>query len=361
MRIISLFSHLLWWAAITNVNASAIPRRSPGVVVKAGEPVVIDPNGVYIRGSLTSDGGLIAGYTAHENNQAILRLVRSTNGGSSWQFVSEVYRGDVGTHDIDNPMVLQIPSGRILYAYRNHDRSDGAYTYYRISISYSDDGGKTFNYLSQVEQRSPIPNTPSGLWEPFLRLAADGSLQCYYSSENSSSDQDGFMKHSSDGGKTWSSPIRVSGGDRVSRDGMIGVATTGSSKDLIAVFENTETGSFTVDYVLSHDDGYTWGQRGRLYTPRNGGMAGAPQVYNVGGTLVASFMTNEDVPGLNDLDGGQMKVITSTDGGNTWSGSVVTGETGSHWPGLLTRDATHFLALYSRSGLGAVSQLYQLQ
>ncbi|KAI1263730.1 glycoside hydrolase family 93 protein [Xylariaceae sp. FL1019] len=360
MQIRNSLTYLLWLAATTNVLASAIPRSS-GVVAKAGNPVVIDSHGAYIRGSLTNDGSLIAGYTAQENDQAILRLVRSTNGGSSWQFVSEVYRGDVATHDIDNAMVLQTPSGRILYAYRNHDRSDGVYTYYRISISYSDDGGKSFGFLSQVEQRSPIPNTPSGLWEPFLRLAADGSLQCYYSSENSSSDQDGFMKHSTDDGKTWSSSIQVSGGDRVSRDGMIGVASTSSSQNLIAVFENTETGSFTVDYVLSHDDGYTWGQRGRLYTPRNGGVAGAPQISNVGGTLVASFMTNEDVPGLDDLDGGQMKVITSADGGQTWSGSVVTGDTGSHWPGLLTRDATHFLALYSRDGLGGVSQLYQLQ
>lgn len=116
-----------------------------------------------------------------------------------------------------------------------------------------------------------------------------------------------------------------------------------------------------MDYVISHDDGYSWGERGRLYTPRNGRIAGAPQVYNVWGTLVASFMTDEDIDGTNGYDGAQMKVITSTDGARSWSGSVVTGEKASHWPGLFNRDPNHFLALYSKDGLGAVSQLYELQ
>ncbi len=115
-----------------------------------------------------------------------------------------------------------------------------------------------------------------------------------------------------------------------------------------------------MDCVISHDDGYSWGERGRLYTPRGNAIAGAPQVYNVWGTLVASFMTNEDVAGTNGYDGAQMKVITSTDGARSWSGSVVTGEAASHWPGVFNRDPTHFLALYSKDGLGAVSQLYEL-
>jgi hypothetical protein len=60
------------------------------------------------------------------------------------------------------------------------------------------------------------------------------------------------------------------------------------------VFENTESPSgFTVDSVLSSDDGLTWHSRSRLYTPTKGN-AGAPDVVNVWGILVVSFMTNED-------------------------------------------------------------------
>jgi Neuraminidase (sialidase) len=127
------------------------------------------------------------------------------------------------------------------------------------------------------------------------------------------------------------------------------------------VFENTEdAGLFRIDYVTSSDGGSTWGGRTRLYTPPSG-SSGAPQVVNVGGTLVVSFMSTEATSQSNNVDDdGEMRVVTSTDGGQTWSGSVVTGAAPAHWPGLYVVDDTHFLALYAEDGSGAVSQLYGL-
>ncbi|KAF5518364.1 hypothetical protein CGCA056_v010873 [Colletotrichum aenigma] len=349
--------------ALVGLGASSpvsLDKRLPGRVVKAGEPVVIDTNSHYLRVSFMNDGSLIGGYGATEGDTKIMRVVKSTDGAQSWQHIGEVFRGPVAKHDMDNAFPLQLPSGRILYAYRNHDRTgaDLHYTYFRISVSYSDDGGKNFKYLSTVEEH--VPSGVNGLWEPFLRIAKDGTLQCYYSAENSADDQDNFMKYSKDGGQTWSSWVKVSGGDLLSRDGMVGVAPIDNNGNLIAVFEHTREGRFNVDYVLSHDDGYSWGERGSLYTARDGKLSGAPQVYNVWGTLVASFMTNEDVDVGKGYNNGQMKVITSTDQGKTWSTSVVTGEAEAHWPGVFNLDPTHFLALYSREGLGLVSQKYEL-
>ncbi|KAI1426942.1 glycoside hydrolase family 93 protein [Xylaria sp. FL1777] len=339
-----------------------LPFRTPasrlaGRVVQISSTEVIDSAGVYIRATALKDGSLLAGYAATDGTQHVLRTARSTNGGLSWSLRGEVYRADKTNYDVDNAFPLQLPSGRVLYAYRNHDRPNSVYTYYRITISYSDDGGVTFKYLSTVDQRAA--SGFNGLWEPFLRIANDGTLQCYYSGENSSTDQDGYMRQSSDGGLTWSSPITISGSGVTSRDGMIGVAKIDNNGNLMAVFENTESGRFSIDYVLSHSDGRSWGQRTRLYTASNNGQAIAPQICNVGGTLVVSFMTDESV-GSNGADGAQMKVVTSTTGGATWNASVVTGQVASHWPGLFARDSTHFLALYSKDGLGAVSQLYQL-
>lgn len=231
-----MFLHKLFSALLIPVgvfgNPVSIEQRSPGNVVQAGSPVVIDTNGIYIRGTPLNAGGLIAGYTAHEDGLSILRLAESTNGGSSWSFVGEVYRANSTLHDVDNAMPLQLPSGRIVYAYRNHDKTGNTYTYYRITLSYSDDGGKTFLYASTVQGQAATA-TNNGLWEPFLRVAADGSLQCYYSEENSASDQDGFMKSSTDGGITWSSAIQVSGANVTSRDGMIGVANLDNSGNLM--------------------------------------------------------------------------------------------------------------------------------
>ena len=127
------------------------------------------------------------------------------------------------------------------------------------------------------------------------------------------------------------------------------------------VFENTEAGYFTVDAVYSDDDGLTWqqGNRQRIYTAANRREAGAPSVINVGGTLVVDFMTNENT-NTPHLDGGQMKVVTSTDGGKSWGGATVTGGTGSHWPGMFALNNDEFLALYSQNGHGLVSQKYRV-
>lgn len=122
------------------------------------------------------------------------------------------------------------------------------------------------------------------------------------------------------------------------------------------VFENTQSGRFTIDSVVSHDDGFTWGSRRTVYAPPNNRNAGAPQVVNVGGRLVASFMEKDTT----NVDGGEMKVVVSTDGGQTWGGPTVTGSQGSHWPGLFSISSSEFLALYSINGKGLVSQKYQV-
>ncbi|RYP07427.1 hypothetical protein DL764_002504 [Monosporascus ibericus] len=302
---------------------------------------MIDPKGEYIRVSFMNDGSLIAGYQAQENGRSILRVAHSSDGAQSRQGIGEVFSGATANFDMNNAMPLQLPSGRVIYVYRNHDRTgaDWHCTYFCISLSYSDDGARNFKYLSTVAER--VPSGVNGLWEPYLRLARNGTLPCYFSTESDAGSQDNFMRYSRDGGYTWSEWIHVSGGKVRSRDGMVGVAPIDNDGNLIAIFENTEDGRFSVNYVTSHDDGYTWGlQRTRLYTACNGRIYCAPQaetrgpppledadlkvVYNVWGTLVASFMTNEDwTEGANGYDGAEMNVITSVDGGRTWSGSVV--------------------------------------
>lgn len=93
-----------------------------------------------------------------------------------------------------------------------------------------------------------------------------------------------------------------------------------------------------------------------MYNAPNNRNAGAPQVINVGGRLVASFMEKQET----NIDGGEMKVVVSTDGGRGWSAPTVTGGQGSHWPGLQTISNNEFLALYAFNGKGQVSQKYGL-
>lgn len=262
--------------------------------------------------------------------------------------------GPSNANDIDNPYVLQLPSGRVLCAFRNHSKnpSTGAYTYFRITITYSDDKGRTWKYLSTAAQ-----DASNGNWEPFLRLARDGTLQIYYSRENSASDQDSLERFSTDGGQTWSSAQTISGAGITSRDGMTGV-TTVSGSNLILVFETETTGVFSVQSITSSDDGKTWSSaRGKVYSAPGTNSAGAPQVINVGGTLVASFMTNEDAN--LGLSGGpytshtEAKLVMSKDGGKTWSNKLTTFPEQSAWPGLVALDDKSFLALADHGGAKA--------
>jgi hypothetical protein len=166
----------------------------------------------------------------------------------------------------------------VLLAYRNHDKdaSTGNYTFFRIDVSYSDDDGATWKYLSTP---ATMPGGTIGIWEPLLRNAADGNLQkIYYSQENAADDQDTIEQISTDGGSTWGDQMTISGQDFTSRDGMTGVATI-SGSNLIAVFESEQGGYFQVDSITSSDDGNTWGNRQTVYLPTGtNNNAGAPQV-----------------------------------------------------------------------------------
>ncbi|GKT63486.1 hypothetical protein ColTof4_04928 [Colletotrichum tofieldiae] len=75
----------------------SLDKRLPGRVVRAGDPVVIDPNGDHIRVSFMNDGSLVGGYAATEGPTKILRVVRSTDGAQSWQRIGEVFRGEIAT------------------------------------------------------------------------------------------------------------------------------------------------------------------------------------------------------------------------------------------------------------------------
>lgn len=367
----------------------------------AGDTVTLETTGVYLRAAGSIDEGLYLGYAVRDGFTKILRAYRSTDGGDSWEKLGDVERGDNRTRELDNAFPLVLPAGfpgngdglgtggawnasngssstsnssgtgeeqhghqgRILYAYRNHDRSlnnnlgvPDNYTFYRLTISASDDGGRSWAFLSHIDTRAANNGSANlnGLWEPFLRVAADGAtLQAFYSAENDAGDQDSVMRESGDGGRTWGTRRVASGAERVrSRDGMTGVARLGDEDDerrLILLFETTESGRFDMRRVLSPDDGRTWPveTRERVYDPLDEErQASAPAgVINVGGTLVAGFMTNEGTNSSGTVPG-DFKVVSSVDDGETWSKSVLIARE-AIWPGLYSLGRDRFLAMYS--------------
>lgn len=132
------------------------------------------------------------------------------------------------------------------------------------------------------------------------------------------------------------------------------------------VFENTEDGPFSIRYVLSYDDGMTWDESTRsiLYDPADpASTAQAPSVINVAGTLVASFMTNEDTPSDTDgdADDGTFKVVTASASSSelVWADETSI-STEAHWPGLYALGSSDFLALYGSDTVGLASREYSV-
>ena len=219
----SLSLVLFSWSCWSAPFHTAAVKRNAVVPSLAGSPVIFG-QGTYPRANSLSGpslpaGSIIGTYTAFHDGDNVLEVVMSTDTGASWQAVGEVTRGPSNANDIDNPYVLQLPSGRVLCAFRNHskDPNTGAYTFFRITVAYSDDLGKTWKYLSTP---SSDPGPVNGNWEPFLRNAQDGSLQLYYSRENSATDQDTLERFSTDGGQTWTEAQTISGAGITARDGM---------------------------------------------------------------------------------------------------------------------------------------------
>ncbi|KAI9745088.1 MAG: hypothetical protein M1818_001366 [Claussenomyces sp. TS43310] len=349
-----LFTLLLFPSLILGVSLPHV-RRSGTQPTVAADAANLGPVGMetYQRATLLADGSVLGVYTDYVNGSNIITTVRSTDAGSSWQSWGTVTEG-VG--DIDNPFLLQLSTGRLLCAFRNHSKdSSGAYTYFRITVCYSDDNGVTWTYLSQP---ASDPGPVNGNWEPFMRLSSldSSTVQLFYSRENASDDQDSLMRTSTDGGSTWSVAATISGADITSRDGMVGVtAFPANSGNLIAIFESDDTstggtGLFTVKSVSSSDDGVTWDNRQDIYTPTGtGNNAGAPQIANVGGTLVASFMTDEDTSEHAWTSGANVKIITGTDG-STWGDKTTVSPVQSNWGGLTVLNDTNFLLVASYNG-----------
>ncbi|KAG2176412.1 hypothetical protein INT43_005646 [Umbelopsis isabellina] len=331
-----------------------------------GSPVAMAPSGgTYPRSTRLSTGQLLGIYTAFSGNNNVITVCQSTNNGASWTDIGTV---TTGVGDIDNGYLLELPttaSGashrRILAVFRNHSRTGTSpnyvYTYYRITVCYSDDGGKTWSYLSQPEGKSP----PNGIWEPFMRLAHDGSIQLYYARENSATDQDIVQHISKDGGATWGPMATIAGATTTGRDGMPGVTefNTGSGNKLLCIFETTEDGPFHVKSVTSSDDGITWGNRATVYVPTGtNNNAGSPQVATLGGNvLVSIFMTDEDTSTHAWIQGAGVKALTSSDG-VTWGNKLSVSPPQTNWPGIIPLNNNQMLALFDHNG--ARSQAIQL-
>lgn len=105
-------------------------------------------------------GGILSAFTYFDGSTRVLTVTKSTDGGNTFSALGTVASG---TGDLDNPNLIQLANGDIVCTFRNHDlNSAGVATYYRITACISTDGGATWSFLSQVDERAA--SGVNGFW-----------------------------------------------------------------------------------------------------------------------------------------------------------------------------------------------------
>lgn len=227
-----------------------------------------------------------------------------------------------------------MPAGTILLAGNIFD--DSPHTVSRIVIYKSTDGGYTWSFLSEVDSGGPCVYDPSTtsttttVWEPFLGISKDGKLVCYYSDERQKSGgilQAVSFKTSSDG-KHWGALSNVAAiPNRKDRPGMITVTKLPNGK-YMATYEVVNRPSINknnaIVYCKFSDDGVTWDANSlgtRIALANGRGIGSSPYVkwVDAGGPngmviISAKWATDSS----DSISGGQNFYVNYNLGKGTW-------------------------------------------
>ena len=223
-----------------------------------------------------SNGTLIA--TADQQTwvggEQVWPIYRSTNGGSTWSFVTNITDTTLGTKRKCQPTLYELPqavgnlaAGTLLLA-GNFEPMDQSTT--NLVVYKSTNCGSSWTYMSTIDTGGPAvydpspSSTTSAVWEPSFCIDDYGHLVCYYSDERQKADdvlQACCLKYTSNG-TSWSALVNVTAIDNQNdRPGMITVSPLPNGT-YIATYEVVNKPSLnqnsSVVYYKFSDDGITW-------------------------------------------------------------------------------------------------------
>lgn len=308
----------------------------------------------YSRVVPLADGSLLAAHSVEfSDNDGAIRVYRSTDGGASFAFLTQVRDGtgkQIGTPDLveSSPGVVRLAYNR----WNDAAFEDGQ----DLRIVTSTTGGASWS--APVTLESGVWN-----WEPEFARSADGRLQLYYSYAStlksfnmSMFDQVIVRRESADNGATWGPRVTVLGSLNGDNYGMPRIAKAGSTY-YMAVEYYDDSGAVVVS---TSADGKSWSATTRtMEVPGDGWMFSTPELVAVGSTLYGLGKKYNDAGWGADENNGHV-MLRSTDGGRTWTEAGLPFRIGfrdedSNWsPNLLPRpNGRMFLVTGSHVGGGA--------
>ncbi|MFZ5638670.1 MAG: exo-alpha-sialidase [Pseudomonadota bacterium] len=198
-------------------------------------------------------------------------FARSTNGGASWEAARPIFDPGAANQTIGN-IVAVLSNGVLLNVFNRIDSPPGGLRTSRIAVVRSLDRGQTWSqpvYIAEqfaVGTRDPVSGTAvrDGSIVPTIAAGPNGEVYvAWQDSRFTGGVHDGIaLSRSSDGGLSWSTPVRVNGAPavpaftpslHVAADGTVGVSYYDLRND-------TATAPLSTDAWLarSRDGGATW-------------------------------------------------------------------------------------------------------
>jgi hypothetical protein len=207
------FAYIAFHRTLDDVGGVYVSKSTDGGLTW-DDPVEVAPNTLsvfhdkeYITVDATGsahDGNVYVSWTRFSSNYPIY-FSRSTDGGATFSAPMEISDPSLSSNQGSIPAVG--PNGEVYVTWYNYNTSAQ-----RLAVSL--DGGQSFGVRYQVAGVNPIPSPLPGASfrnNSFPTLVVDQANGNLYVAWNDYSygDADIFFVRSTDGGQTWSSPIRV--------------------------------------------------------------------------------------------------------------------------------------------------------
>ncbi|GCE31604.1 hypothetical protein KDA_70880 [Dictyobacter alpinus] len=187
----------------------------------------------------------------------VVKVARSNPANPAYTEIGSIPSPD--GHIQEQSQMVQFDNGDILLAMRNR-QSD--LNWYGLPVVKSTDGGYSWNFVSQLDTN---PNSNGrfdrGLWEPFLYVLPNGCVAGFYANEKHADDNPSYSQTvservSCDEGQSWGAEIYAAAEPGSARPGMPGMARLANG-NYILVFEVCGTDNCNVHYKIS-GDGINW-------------------------------------------------------------------------------------------------------
>jgi len=274
----------------------------------------------YTRAIQLADSSILAAANYfYDPYTATIRFYKSTNGGSTFSFLSEFDDTSVpAVYVIGTEDVFQLTDGSLILSYIAWNPDDYIGDGQTLKIWKSSDGGVTWNYISTLETNA------TWQWEPEFAYSSDGRLQIYYSFTAVKSGDVGdniyrqviVRRESTDGGLTWSNRFTAVG-DSNHGVGMPRIVKASGNLYYMA-FEHYQDA--TSVHVLSSTDGKNWPTCcGNTMESATGWMHSTPALTYANGALIGTGKSYRVQNSFDDHPNNGEVLLYSIDGGATWA------------------------------------------